>query len=169
MTPDTLDDAVGHGLLQLDRRWIAASRLSALGTAAYVGLLLAAGVAFLVFAAELPFQPLVITAAVIEAVIVLRALIWPGIQYRYAAYRLGEQALTIRRGVLWRSVIDVPRSRIQHSDVSQSPFERMYGLGTLTVYTAGNQHSAVPLRGLDYQRALEIRGHLMSSNDDDVV
>jgi uncharacterized protein len=85
------------------------------------------------------------------------------------SYRLDRRALEIRRGVLWRSLIDVPRSRIQHSDVSQGPLERMHGLGTLSVYTAGTRYALVRLHGLAHERALAIREHLLQSDDDDVV
>jgi membrane protein YdbS with pleckstrin-like domain len=53
------------------------------------------------------------------------------------------RGLEIRRGVFWRSVVNVPRSRVQHTDVSQGPLERSYGLGTLIVYTAGTDHAQV--------------------------
>jgi membrane protein YdbS with pleckstrin-like domain len=71
--------------------------------------------------------------------------------------------------VLWRSVIDVPRSRIQHSDVSQGPLERRFGLATFSVYTAGMRHAGVRLHGLAHDRALALRELLMQADDDDVI
>jgi hypothetical protein len=94
---------------------------------------------------------------------------WPGVSYRYAAYRVDAQGLEIRRGVLWRSVTTLPRSRVQHTDVSQGPFERQFGLGTLSVHTAGTAHARVALRGLEYQRALRIREHLLPRDEHDVI
>ena len=44
----------------------------------------------------------------------------------------------------------MPRSRIQHTDVTQGPFERWLGLGTLVIYTAGTEHAAVPIEGLPH-------------------
>ena len=46
---------------------------------------------------------------------------------------------------------NVPRSRVQHTDVSQGPLERNHGLGTLVVYTAGTDHAKVELGGLDHR------------------
>lgn len=86
---------------------------------------------------------------------------WPEISHRHASYRVDEDGVEIRRGVFWRTVINVPRSRVQHLDVSQSPLERRYGLGTLVMYTAGTHHARVGLSGLDHTRALLIRGHLL--------
>ena len=81
----------------------------------------------------------------------------------------GTLTLEVRRGVLWRSVIDVPRSRMQHSDVSQGPLERMHGLATLSVFTAGTRYALVRVQGLSHERAIEIREHLTRLHDDDVI
>jgi membrane protein YdbS with pleckstrin-like domain len=86
---------------------------------------------------------------------------WPPIEYRYASYRVDQAGLEIRRGVYWRSVVNVPRSRVQHTDVSQGPLERKYGLATLAVHTAGTEHARVELSGLPHEAALTIRDHLL--------
>ena len=70
---------------------------------------------------------------------------------------------------MWRSVTHVPRSRVQHTDVSQGPLERRYGLGTLVVYTAGTDHARVSLPGLAWETALALRDELrLDRSDDDV-
>jgi membrane protein YdbS with pleckstrin-like domain len=94
---------------------------------------------------------------------------WQAIDYRHTWYRVDGQGLEIRRGVFWRVVINVPRSRVQHTDVSQGPLERRYGLGTLVVYTAGTDHAKVTLSGLDYAVALRLREHLMPERGTDAV
>jgi membrane protein YdbS with pleckstrin-like domain len=68
-------------------------------------------------------------------------LLWPTVAYRHSSYRFAEVGLQLRRGVVWRSQVAVSRSRIQHTDVSQGPIERIYGLATLTVHTAGNEYA----------------------------
>src|SRR5690606_22908 len=62
---------------------------------------------------------------------------WPPLSYRYLRYGIDDTGIAIERGVLWRSRIALPRVRIQHTDVSQGPLERRYGIGTLQLYTAG--------------------------------
>ena len=76
---------------------------------------------------------------------------WPAIDYSHTSYRVDDEGIEIRRGVWWRTVTNVPRSRVQHTDVSQGPFERNHGLGTLVVYTAGTDHAKVELGGLDHR------------------
>ncbi len=89
---------------------------------------------------------------------------WPEIAHRYASYKVDAQGIEIRRGVIWRSVVNVPRSRLQHTDVSQGPLERAHGLGTLVLYTAGTHHARVDLHGLDHATALRIREHLLAAS-----
>jgi membrane protein YdbS with pleckstrin-like domain len=94
---------------------------------------------------------------------------WPAIAYRFASYRIDELGIEIRRGVYWRTITNVPRSRVQHTDVSQGPLERRYGLGTLVIYTAGTSHSRVNLEGLDHEVARRIRAHLLPKDEGDAV
>ena len=94
---------------------------------------------------------------------------WPPLEYRHTSYRMDALGLEIRRGVYWREVIHVPRSRVQHTDVSQGPVERRYGLGTLVIYTAGTDHAKVDLAGLEHGRALRLRDQLLPSGDADAV
>jgi membrane protein YdbS with pleckstrin-like domain len=94
---------------------------------------------------------------------------WPALAYRYASYVVAPEGIEIRRGVLWRLVINVPRTRVQHTDVSQGPLERSHDLGTLVIYTAGTDDASVHLPGLPHPLALRIRDHLLPRSGDDVV
>lgn len=94
---------------------------------------------------------------------------WAEIAYRHMSYRVDDDGIEIREGVIWRSVSNVPRARVQHTDVAQGPLDRKYGLGKLIIYTAGTQHSRVELPGLEHQTALAIRDHLLPRQAVDVV
>ncbi len=94
---------------------------------------------------------------------------WPPRAYEHTSYRVDDQGIEIRTGVFWRVVINVPRSRVQHIDVSQGPLERRYGLGTLVIFTAGTDHAKVQLEGLEHGRALSIRERLLPTGAADAV
>ena len=94
---------------------------------------------------------------------------WPPVSYRYVSYRVDADGLEIRSGVYFRSVTTVPKSRVQHTDVSQGPLQRKYGLATLTAHTAGTEHAEVQLPGLPHDVALRIRDHLLPGNTADAV
>lgn len=105
--------------------------------------------------------PLLLAWLVLAALGAWSARAWPARSYRHTSYRVDDRGIEIRKGVWWRVVINVPRSRVQHIDVTQGPIDRRYGLGTLVVYTAGTDHAKVELGGLEHGRALGIREHLL--------
>ena len=94
---------------------------------------------------------------------------WPAKAYQYASYRLDSDGLEIRRGVIWRGIVNVPRTRVQHTDVSQVPIERSHGLSTLVVHTAGTEHAMVVLPGLSREDALSLRDQLLPRDGRDAV
>ena len=90
------------------------------------------------------------------------AWFWPAAKYRCLKYGIDEFGLMIQEGVWWRVQIALPRVRIQHSDVSQGPLERRYGLATLKLYTAGSRFTKVELEGLPHDEAIALRDTLLS-------
>ena len=86
---------------------------------------------------------------------------WPALEHRYARYRVDEQLIQIERGVFWRASIAVPRTRVQHLDVTQGPLQRRHGLATLAIYTAGTEYSQVALPGLSHEVAQWLRDALL--------
>lgn len=94
---------------------------------------------------------------------------WPALAYRHWAYRADDHGIEIRSGVVIRRVTTVPKSRVQHTDVSQGPIERRFGLGTLVIYTAGTEYARVELPGLPHGLAMGIRDSLLPRTGDDAV
>jgi uncharacterized protein len=168
-TDEVARTMIDNEMHRLDPRWVSYRRMAGWVSSAVFALALAVSATLLVRSDNLARWQAWLMAGVLVTAGVWRSQWWPAVEYRYASYRLGGRALEVRRGVLWRSVIDVPRSRIQHSDVSQGPIERHYGLGTLSVYTAGTRYALVRLHGLAHERALAIREHLLQADEDDVI
>ncbi len=75
--------------------------------------------------------------------------------------------VTVFWSCLASSVVTVPRSRVQHTDVSQGPIERTYDLATLIIYTAGTHYASISLGGLSHETALFIRDHLIAGGEKD--
>jgi membrane protein YdbS with pleckstrin-like domain len=162
-------DGIEH---PLDPRYIALQRRVGWVTAAVRSLVLLGGVIAALEFASLPAAapvPLLLAWLLAAAALVWLGHQWPAISYRHASYRVDADGIEIRRGVLWREIVNVPRSRVQHTDVAQGPWERQFGLGTLSVFTAGTRHAQVSLPGLSHERALRIREHLLPRAADDVV
>jgi membrane protein YdbS with pleckstrin-like domain len=162
-------DGIEH---HLDPRAVVVQRISGWLTAGPIlaGLYLA--ILLLLLLAPLPGWARALLVLGGAAVTVLLAWLVhhrPVIAHRHASYKVDGRGIEIRRGVLWRTVIHVPISRVQHTDVSQGPLERSHGLATLILYTAGTSHARVDLHGLDRATALRIRDHFVSGEGDDAV
>ena len=87
---------------------------------------------------------------------------WPAAAYRHLRFGVDETGIVIESGVFFRSHIALPRVRIQHTDVTQGPVDRRFGLGTLVIYTAGTEHAAIPIEGLAHETALALRDALLA-------
>ena len=116
-------------------------------------------------------DPWIVTLVGLAVILFLlvRALAWPAIAHRHRAWRLTPEVLDIWEGVLFRRVISVPRSRVQHTEVGSGPIQRSYDLATLSVYTAGEERVEIGLHGLEVQTAEAIRDCLLNREEDHVV
>jgi len=97
-------------------------------------------------------------------------LIWyPSRSFRARGYRIDDKVLETRRGIWFRVITLLPLSRLQHVDLNRGPLERMFGLASLVLYTAGTQHAMVVIPGLDETEAGRLRDHLVAVGGDDAV
>lgn len=94
---------------------------------------------------------------------------WPPLSYRHLRFGIDDTGIAVESGVIWRSRIALPRVRIQHTDVSQGPLERRYGIGTLKLYTAGSRHTKIELPGLNHDDAIALRDALLAEGGDSGV
>lgn len=165
----SIADGIEH---ELDPRALSVAQIGAWITTGVLSLLVLFGlmIVALVVPVSLEVRVLIVMGWFpVTLLLVWWAWRWPSLVHRYTSYRVEAGGIEIRRGVYWRSRIYVPRSRVQHTDVSQGPIERHYGLGKLIMYTAGTEFAQVELHGLDHARALRIRDHLLPETDDDAV
>ena len=154
----------------LDPAWVELQRL--VGWIAFAVLapllLIGLGIAMLIGSLSLDVKAVLgIAWLAVTVLLVWLAQAWPAIEYKRFSYALDPEHIEIRRGVVWRTVTSLPKSRVQHIDVAQGPLERKYGLATLSIYTAGTEFARVYLPGLTYARAVEIRDRLLPGHDRD--
>lgn len=164
--------SIADGTLRsLDPRSVTLGRISSWIFAGVVALAVLGVSAILWGAPAPPWVATLITLLGSALVLALGVLAhrWPKVAHRHTSYKVDDDGIEIRRGVFWRTVINVPRSRVQHTDVAQGPLERSFGLGTLVIYTAGTDHAKVDLAGLDHATAFAIRDHLLPREGGDAV
>ena len=150
----------------VDPNYVPAEQIGAWIFTIVVAAIVTAVLAVAALAGGLSGWPLAVAASGGLAIVVL--LGWLNIKlprwaYNRLQYAVSETGVEIHRGILWRSITNVPRSRIQHTDVTQGPLARRYGIATLQMYTAGTEHNEVNLEGLTYDVALRIRDFLVGT------
>jgi hypothetical protein len=169
--PETPPPAIADGSeRRLDPMLIRVQRIGGLIAVAVVAVVFLAGIG-ISFAADVPSWILGITLAswaLLIGTLTFAAMAWPPLAWARASYRVDAEGLQIRRGVWWREMLRVPRSRVQHTDVSQGPVERTFGLSTLVVHTAGTHHASIQLEGLDLPTAEALRDFLIAGTEDAV-
>ena len=157
---------------QLDPRSVTVERIGGLIGASVISVpLLVGGVSGALFSsAGFAGRVALVGGALLVALFLFsRSIFWPGIAYRYAWWRADERGLRIRRGVIWRTEIFVPKSRVQHTDVSRGPIERGFGLAKLVMHTAGTHDASVVLEGLAEDDAFALRDFLIDVDGGDAV
>lgn len=88
------------------------------------------------------------------------------LEVRYTGWLVREHDLSFRRGVIVRSVETLPFSRIQHARLERGPMQRMLGIATVKVNTAGPD---VRISGLSLEDAERLKALVVerSGADDD--
>lgn len=151
---DLPDDALGEGLQSLDPRYLHVIRI---GVA-----LMAVPVAIAAFGVEFAL----VTKGVIEhgallvpvlALCAFAVVFLPQRKWKRWGFSDSGELLRVARGWMFRTDTIVPFKRIQHIDLGEGPIERLFGLASLTVHTAGTHNSIVTLPGLARDRAEALR------------
>ena len=81
-------------------------------------------------------------------------------RYSNFRYQLKDNQVRLKKGVIYRAESVVPFVRIQHVSTRQGPLERLLGLSTLQIYTAGSRSAEIRVPGLSKTRAEELREQL---------
>ncbi|MDG1873124.1 MAG: PH domain-containing protein [Mariniblastus sp.] len=162
---------ISNQFKQLDRRNIQVDRIVGLifTSILFTGSIIGLGVLWYKQGANVIWFTTTGMAALINLTSVTFSAFWPSLTFRYTSWRLDTEGLEIRRGVLWRHRITIPLGRVQHADVSQGPLQRPFGIGTLIIHTAGTQHASIPLEGLAYETAVELRDLIVRQKKDQNV
>lgn len=101
------------------------------------------------------------TGAVVAALTGGLAGWWTGLVWRAWQFRVDDDALHLRRGVLTRHESTIPYHRVQHIDLEAGPLERRMGLTSLVLRTASASSDAT-VPGIDTADAEALRGRILT-------
>lgn len=103
----------------------------------------------------------------IAALAVWYTLQYPARAWRAWLYRLDDRVLETRSGVWFQVTRLLPLNRLQHVDLERGPFERMFGLASLVLHTAGTHNDSITIPGLEAEIATRLRDHLVQLGSKD--
>jgi len=98
------------------------------------------GTALLVLLIFIPKTEGKIAVSVIIAIftiIMSCVAIWISRYFKSIVFSVDDDAVRMSLGVVWKRQVTVPYRKITNVDVVRGPLERLYGLGTLHIQTAG--------------------------------
>lgn len=72
---------------------------------------------------------------------IIKVFVLIKILYENWYFSIGNDVIVLKYGVIFKSTVYIPVSRIQHISTSQGPILKKYGLREITVNTAGGSHS----------------------------
>ena len=91
----------------------------------------------MVFTGDIPLIVYVIGFTILIIVLFLLIIIWAIMFYNRYLFRIGEDAVYINRGILWKRNVVIPYERIQHTSITRGPIDILLGLHILNLFTAG--------------------------------
>lgn len=80
-------------------------------------------------------------------------------------YALRNLDISYKKGWIFFSHITIPFARVQHSEISQGPVDRYFGLVSLQIYTAGGSSSDLKIPGLPRDEAERLRDYISQYHD----
>ncbi|MFW6320613.1 MAG: PH domain-containing protein [Halohasta sp.] len=106
------------------------------------------------------FEASVVFPIGVAVVLVIVGVAHALVRYRNWGYVVGDDSIYLERGVFTQIRTEVPLVRIQHVDSRRSAFERLVGLASTVVYTAGSRGADVTIPGLTPEDADGLRKRL---------
>lgn len=159
-TYEQLREPRGAGRLALDGQWHQISPRYVTSQFVQNGILLVIVVAAMLVAA-LAFEQTWawIPGGVITLLILATLAILPR-QARAIGYRLRDDDIVFRKGILWQRIIAVPYGRMQLVDITHGPLDRAFGVAQLKMVTAAAT-TGVQIPGLTQAAAESLRDTLI--------
>ncbi|CAM1344477.1 PH domain-containing protein [Tenacibaculum amylolyticum] len=72
-------------------------------------------------------------------------------------YVVRDKDISYKSGLLTQTMVTVPFSRIQHIEITEGVFSRIFKLATISVFTAGDSSDDLEVGGISREKALQIK------------
>ncbi len=92
---------------------------------------------FMILGTDFSFTIFLLIVIIIISILFFVAIAWAYMFYNRYLFRIGEDAVYINRGILWKRNVVIPYERIQHTSTTRGPVDLLTGLHILNIFTAG--------------------------------
>ncbi|MGM9478664.1 PH domain-containing protein [Pedobacter sp. GSP4] len=128
-----------------------------------LGLLGIAAALILIFVEEMKNQTVLVIPIYLALSVILFILFRASFKKR--GYAIRTHDVIYKSGIIAESTTIVPLNRIQHIELNEGIFSRMYQLGSLQLFTAGGQTGHIRISGIAIDEAKSIRDLLLNKLD----
>lgn len=87
------------------------------------------------------------------------------ISFKKRGYAIRTHDVIYKSGIIAESTTIIPLNRIQHIELNEGLFSRIYKLGSLQLFTAGGQTGHIHISGIAIDEAKRIRDLLLKKLD----
>ncbi|NIR42718.1 MAG: PH domain-containing protein [Gemmatimonadetes bacterium] len=91
---------------------------------------------------------------------------WAVLSYLRFSYRVDEEGLVVKHGVLMRQRRVIPKSRIQNVDLRSGLLQQLFGVATARIETAGGGGSEASLHVVGHEEGVRLRNALVGRFSD---
>lgn len=143
---------------RVDRRYLVVSVLS---VSIAFALLTSGGAVFLWMISErdVPWRWVSVLLAALWGL----SSLYQVLAYRLLTYAVRQRDVSVTSGVVFRQTVVQPLTRLQHVELSRGPLERLFGLATLKLFSAGGAAHSLLVPGLPVERAERIKAFILDN------
>ena len=106
-----------------------------------IGIVITVAVFYLIYIETLDTEWAAKWLAVIFVILLVYCAVGPFVFYKRYRYRMDEDKIEVRRGILYITHLLVPVERVHQVDVRVGPINRIFGLADVGITTAGGEVS----------------------------
>ncbi|WP_231427397.1 PH domain-containing protein [Pedobacter sp. Leaf250] len=124
-------------------------------------LLIGVSAGLLIFFNE-KIQPHAILISITYITIAIFSILLFYVSFKKRGYAIRTKDVIYKSGIIAESTTIVPLNRIQHIELNEGFFSRMFKLGSLQIFTAGGQTGHIHIAGIPIDEAKSIRDLLLN-------
>lgn len=129
-------------------------------TAIIFGIILMAYLIVGIFVDVLYQFPWILLVVVLWSVLTGLSILLAVKGYEYEGFAVREKDILFKSGIFFRSTLIIPFNRVQHCEIEHGPIDRMFGLASLSLFTAGGSASDLSIPGLTQDKAAALKNFI---------